>query len=351
MTETSNERMIDRWFPVAAVDEACGTPTGSGLNEKAIFIWFASRPLAQARAAALTALLPYDEGLKEVIDRAILGDEEAADRLFEMVSTSSGGTPPVVLDVFSGRGIIPLEAGRAGARAIGIDLSPVATLAGRLLADYPLRDWSNEPRLPFAIDSKGGENLRLDMCEADDRLAGDVEAVLAEVDRRLSASMSHAYPKNRWGEYPWGYFWVTTLPCDNCKRRFPLIGSLALRTPTPKKHDLGQTVQLSVSVNEWIADVVDGEPTHEPTYSAALRADGSKRKGKAARCLFCGHVHTLETVKAKCIAREQRDDMIAVADALPEGGRRFRVPTHEERAAASAELRVNRRFSLQRDTG
>ena len=33
----SHARLIDRWFPVAAVDEACGTPAGSGLTEKAIF--------------------------------------------------------------------------------------------------------------------------------------------------------------------------------------------------------------------------------------------------------------------------------------------------------------------------
>ena len=56
--------------------------------------------------------------------------------------------------MFSGRAIIPLEAARAGASAIGIDLSPVATLAGRLLADYPMRDWSSEPPLPFSNQLK-----------------------------------------------------------------------------------------------------------------------------------------------------------------------------------------------------
>ena len=51
--------------------------------------------------------------------------------------------------MFSGRGIIPLEAARVGATAVGVDLSPVATLGGRLLADYTFRDWSGEPPLPF----------------------------------------------------------------------------------------------------------------------------------------------------------------------------------------------------------
>lgn len=48
------ERMIDTWFPCADVDAAVGTPAGSGRSEKALFTWFASRPIAQARAATLT---------------------------------------------------------------------------------------------------------------------------------------------------------------------------------------------------------------------------------------------------------------------------------------------------------
>ena len=66
---------------------------------------------------------------------------------------------PVVLDVFSGRGIIPLEAARLGAIAVGLDLSPVATLAGRILADYPLRDWSSEPPLPWISSADRDELL------------------------------------------------------------------------------------------------------------------------------------------------------------------------------------------------
>ena len=54
-------RLIDHWFPCAAVDESVGTPAGSGRSEKALFTWFASRPIAQARAAVLTTLLPDDD--------------------------------------------------------------------------------------------------------------------------------------------------------------------------------------------------------------------------------------------------------------------------------------------------
>ena len=51
----AERRLIDRWFPCAAVDAAVNTPAGSGLSEKALFTWFASRPIAQARAVVLAS--------------------------------------------------------------------------------------------------------------------------------------------------------------------------------------------------------------------------------------------------------------------------------------------------------
>ena len=118
-----------------------------------------------------------------------------------------------MLDPFSGRAMIPLEAARLGVKAWGIDYSPVATLAGTLLADYPLRDWSNEPRLPFGQPAVFAEG----------RLVADVEGVLEEVGRRYEASMAEFYPKVG-GKQPWGYLWAMTLQCQECGRRFPVTG-------------------------------------------------------------------------------------------------------------------------------
>ena len=91
----TNTRMIDNWFPVAAVDEACRTPTGSGRIEKAIFTWFASRPIAQARAAALTSLLPDDPALRPLIEAAVrFGDPEVIGNLAERVLAAYSGKAP-----------------------------------------------------------------------------------------------------------------------------------------------------------------------------------------------------------------------------------------------------------------
>lgn len=329
MSEGPNTRMIDRWFPISAVDDACGTPTGSGRVEKALFTWFASRPIAQARAAVLTSLLPNDPELKTQIEAAVRnGDQDSLRQLETKVIATYDGKVPTVLDMFSGRGIIPLEAVRAGAHAIGVDISPVATLAGRLLADYPARDWSSEPPLPFSSRLQSGS---LDLGQSEKaRLAHDVQTVLAEVGSRVAAKMEHFYPRNGRGEFPWGYLWVITIPCDACKRRFPLIGSLVLRHPYKKGGDPGQSLGLCASGESWKVQIIDGPPVNVPTYSSGLRADGSKKKGKAARCLFCGHVHSLEAVKAKGDARQYEDALIAVADTDAEGKRFFRLPTDAE---------------------
>lgn len=313
--------MIDRWFPCDAVDRAVGTPEGSGRSEKAILTWFASRPVAQARAAVLTALLDDDPALQPVVEAAILeGRRVVIDQLAEAVRNQYEDRPPVVVDVFSGRGMIPLEAARFGTTAVGLDLSPVATLGGRLLADYPLRDWSGEPAVPFPEEEgRLAEN-------GEPRLVRDVRTVLAEVGRRVAKAVEHLYPRNPDGSFPWGYVCAVTMPCDGCRRRFPLVGSLVLRHPYGRTGDPGQSYRIVTDGDAWRIELFEGPAVGQPTYTSA------GRKGKSARCLFCGHVHNLDTVKAKGFAGEYRDELLLAADL--EGDRKvFRLPREDERAA------------------
>ena len=76
-------RMIERWFPCAEVSEASGSGWGSGKQEKNLFTWFAARPLAQAKAAVLTSLLPWPDDepeqrrLQDLVRRAMTGRDAA----------------------------------------------------------------------------------------------------------------------------------------------------------------------------------------------------------------------------------------------------------------------------------
>jgi putative DNA methylase len=321
-------RLVDRWFPCAAVDAAVDTPAGSGLSEKALFTWFASRPIAQARAVVLTTLLPDQETLRANVNHAVLGQRGALDMLAGAVASQFRTEPPVVLDMFSGRGIIPLEAARIGATAVGVDLSPVATLGGRLLADYPFRDWSSEPPLPFKSACDQDTDQTAYPLENGPRLLNDVRVVLAEVGRRLTEAVRDHYPQNPDGKFPWAYLWAVTIPCDRCKRRFPLVGSLVLRQPYRRTADMGQALRIVKRGDTFITEVIEGPPDQQPTLAAP-----AGRRGKSARCLFCDHMHTIETVKIKGKVGQYEDALLAVADGGETPRKVFRAPRADELTA------------------
>lgn len=324
-------RMIERWFPCAEVSEASTAGWGSGKSEKALFTWFAARPLAQAKAAVITSLLPWPDDpdqqkrLKDLVRKALTGRDAAHDELVaELTKYYPDGAS--LLDPFSGRAMIPLEAARLGVKAWGIDYSPVATLAGALLADYPLRDWSAEPPLPFGNADRFVE----------DRLVGDVRRMLDEVGRRYEAAMSDFYPRFK-GQQPWGYLWAITLPCQECGRRFPITGSLVLRHPLTKKGDPGQSYRVEVDkeAGTFRAVVHDGPPAGLPTL-VALNRGGKSLRGKAAVCPFCEHVHPKDVHTRLAAEGLGRDALLIAADLDGTVGKRFRAPTDEERAAIDA---------------
>jgi putative DNA methylase len=317
-------RMIERWFPCAEVSQASGGGWGSGKSEKGLFTWFAARPLAQAKAAVLTSLLPWPEDeteqrrLQDLVRRAMTGRDEGHAELAEEIRALHPGGASTV-DVFSGRAMIPLEAARLGVESHGVDYSPVATLAGQLLADFPLRDWMGEPELPF------GEGDLL--ATASSRLLSDVRRVLDEIGRRYAAVTADIYPAVG-GRQPWGYVWAVTLPCQECGNRFPLTGSLVLRHPLPAKGDAGQSYRIDVDrpSGTFKAVVHDGPPASNPTLIATLKGDTAVR-GKAAICPFCDHVHPKATHTRLMAEGLSEDALLVAADTDPTVGKHFREPT------------------------
>src|ERR1700728_3481193 len=75
-------RMIERWFPCGEVSQASAAGWGTGNAEASIFTWFAKRPLAQAKAAVITSLLPWADDLPEhhrlqaLVRRSLVGSGE-----------------------------------------------------------------------------------------------------------------------------------------------------------------------------------------------------------------------------------------------------------------------------------
>ena len=326
-------RMIERWFPCADVTANAKSGWGSGRSEKTLFTWFAARPLAQAKAAVICSLLPWPDDKSEQADlcglvrKAMGGRDAAHDELVEELAHHypDGAT---VLDSFSGRAMIPLEAARLGVKAWGIDYSPVATLAGSLLADYPMRDWSNEPPLPLdGYEQWAAERF------TEPRLLRDVGFVLNLVGDRYEEAMDAFYPIVD-GKRPWGYLWAVTLPCVSCGRRFPLVGNLQLRRPDAKRRDPGQSYRIVADhLSDTFAVIAhegrpDGPPTLVKTRGAGL--------GKAAVCVFCAHVHPFD-VRTRLMGDGHAEDaLLLVADHDDAVRRTYRQPVEAEHAAVSA---------------
>ena len=124
-------RMIERWFPSAEVSANSDKGWGSGNSEISLFMWFAKRPTAQAKAAIVCSLLPWPDSeheqlrLQELVRKAMTGRYGAwSDLRTEILQANPEGA--ATLDPFSGRGMIPLEAARLGISSDAIDYSPVA---------------------------------------------------------------------------------------------------------------------------------------------------------------------------------------------------------------------------------
>ena len=386
-TTAPRPRIIERWFPCAEVSAASGSGWGSSNSETLLMSWFAKRPLAQSRAAVLTSLLPWPEDRDEqarvqailrealgacqdpdyyacrksdcedldcsrkghmkerpkdhphnfgIVDCARLdphkGYDAARTDVLQLLKDAYPDRPAEMLDPFSGRGLIPVEAARYGQQAHAIDYSPVATLASRLLIDWPFRDWSNEPQLPFDPPGNTGTTQMMTFDPADPlRLVNDIAIVQAEVQRRIEKELDAFYPDGPNGEKPWGYLWASVIPCDGCGREFPLYGSNVLRKPNSRAGDKGASFELNTTNEEWTVTVIDGITDQLPTMRAR-----SGTRGKRAWCPHdgCGYAHELAEHKKIVQANYHSVEMIVVAD-LVGADKWFREPTEQERAAAA----------------
>ncbi len=337
-------RLIEEWFPCTEVSQKSTSGWGTGSAEKTLFTWFASRPLSQAKAAVICSLLPWPKDpaeqrtLKDLVVRSMEGYDEANSGLREKLAEQYPNGARIC-DPFSGRAMIPLAAARLDVQSWGIDYSPVATLAGLLLADYPMRNWDAEPDLPF----DGYEQHKAEYF-ADPRLLRDVRFILDLIGRRYEQDMGEFYPKVN-GKRPWGYVRAVTLPCVNCGNRFPLTGNLSLRNPKPKKDDPDQSYKIIAdkAAGVFSTQVHSGTPQTKPTL-VKIKGEG---RGKTAVCSFCGQAHTLDTQKRLMRDGLRSDAMLIVADLDNKVGKSYREPTkieHYAFAAASKALELEPGF-------
>ncbi|MCM8833143.1 MAG: DUF1156 domain-containing protein, partial [Candidatus Omnitrophica bacterium] len=144
----SNKSFIEFDFPVKEVSEESAREKNIRHGHiSTLHIWWARRPLASSRASIYAALTPApkdeEERLKKAQFIANLSKwenslkENIINRAREEILQANNGTPPKVIDPFSGGGAIPLEALRLGCETYANDLNPVAVLIEKCTLEYP----------------------------------------------------------------------------------------------------------------------------------------------------------------------------------------------------------------------
>jgi adenine-specific DNA methylase len=115
-----------------------------------------------------------------------------------------------------------------------------------------------------------------------------------------------------------------------------------LRHPYRRNQDPGQALRLLKRGDDWYTEVVDGSPDQQPTFAAP-----AGRRGKSGICLFCGHVHTIDAIKAKGAADQYEDALLAVTDGGDSPRKVFRIPRADElKAATSVSIESLPRFGI-----
>lgn len=289
--------LIEDYLPIGAINEVAQREKigHAALHPRKLHLWWARRPLAAARAAVYAALVPADGRNRTDEEEANFfralcmwgGHPSDIARARDEILAAHGGTPPKVVDLFSGGGAIPLEAARLGCDATAIELNPVAHLIERCMLDYP-------QRFPGLADDVRTYGKRW-------------------VDRAWSA-LSDLYPPVPAGpettltldgtatgeRRPIAYLWTRTVPCPNPARaphRVPLVRqtwlarkkgrNIALRTVVDQANNTVSYQVVEASTAEGLGfDPAAGSRRGEatcPVCGATVSADYVKTEGKAGR--------------------------------------------------------------------
>jgi putative DNA methylase len=288
-------RLIEDALPIDVISRASGQEkTGARKGHPtALHRWWARRPLAASRAAVYAVLVPSAD--VQAADRDFFtalcrwdADPQVIEKARAQVMAANAGTPPKVLDLFSGGGAIPLEAARLGCEVTANELNPVAHLIERMMLEYP----QTLPGLADDVRSWGGtwvdrawEKVK-DLYPPLPEHSGPEQFALA-----LGGAADSAVEARR----PFAYLWTRTVRCPNpamAKHPVHLVrqtwlgkkaGRLTALKPVVDRERL--TIRYEVVVASSL-DALGFDP-----------ADGIR--GGKVTCRICGAMVPAEHIKAE----------------------------------------------------
>ena len=304
----TGRRLIEDWLPVNEISIESIRERAGALPNPAphqLHVWWARRPLASSRAAAVASLLsgtPASSEFYRILGThpGVVGEQHNINeakiqgiRLKQGFSNprafthNVSGTErewlhqnlvtenPVVLDITAGGGSIPFEAGRLGFRTIANELNPVAGLILRATCEWPQRyGWE----LMDHFQEVRGRFL--------DRVR-DLTAGLypkePQPEGKTGTPQNRSLPAKR---HVWAYLFARTVTCPSCEGTIPL-------SPNWRLDSKGSGIRL-------LPNTTFGTCSFEIVTKAADQSTGTVSRAKAT----CPYLECGATTPAGYISQE-----------------------------------------------
>ena len=298
------KKLIEVALPLHAINAAARKEKTTTHGHPSTFhLWWGHRPYSVARAVIFASLVDdpsarpdlypteveqsrareaYFYLIEELVQWKNVTNPSVLAAAKKYISQSVGPDGPTVVDPFSGRGTIPLEAKRLGCSVLGSDLNPVAVLISKALVETPGKFAHVSPVHPATSNA---------ISRGVAAIASDVIAYGRDLLESAKHEVSSLYPgveqkDGRWTVTAW--LWARSMECPNpvCGRsETPLVKSSVLSTKAKPRIHLKPRVDLG-------SRRVAFDPSQDKTepFSNVL----SKR---GATCIFCHELIPLKYIR------------------------------------------------------
>ena len=306
---TEDRRLIEDYLPLDELNAIAAKEMKHPKHPMAmVHYWPARRPNTAARAAVYATLVPAPrtdaerEAAKLFVAKlaAYKPDARTVTEARERIRKAHGDRAPKVLDLFAGRGVIPLEATRLGCESHAIDYNPVAHLIELCTLVYPQTFGAG-----LADDFQHWGKVILDRMQ---REIGDLYPLVeipetGEVAQQAQLFGSGNPELDRQTE-PVAYIWARTVPCrrPGCAAPVPLVRQAWLR----KKGGAVAAMPRIEKGNRLCWDIVSGNSVHEVSQQTEQTGAGQ------AVCVACNTPASTEHVKEMAAAKQIRESLAAV---------------------------------------
>lgn len=314
MPQCRAEKVLESYFPLAAVDRLVQAGLRSHRCRHPVSRWWYPRPIALWRSLLLAGLIeqpawqalepsapPHDASgaLPENTPEPDTGPIDAWDRLYYRLDDEANRTirnqvhGREVLDLFAGGGVALSEAMRLGTDFVGLCSDPVAWFTLKKSTDG----------VPLAT-------LRTALSQLEASVRSEIEAGYRVTcpHCRLDALARHTY-------------WVrcVTCPVDNCRASIPLFSSLLLFVPVGRDQDVLVVCPACGSVYLERHDVLAQGATCPvcATTQSAERLESGFMDGATVTCQAC---HTRHNWRQLLAQQATSYRMVALEVACPACG-------------------------------